>query len=552
MIAKLSRWLFTRIIDRRPKTIRHASNNLRFRPGFDPLEVRECPATWTGAVSTDGANPANWVDEIMPPDDGIGLFDPAAIVGFANCDLPGDFTTLQVLSGYPGKITAAPGYSEATIAGGEVVVQGSASITLGMTGGSMTVTGSGSFWGLDISGGSLLVQGAAHIGDFLDQDGGSVSLQAGGTIDNADITLGALILGNDVTAGSMSLSGGSISQATGADLTIDGDTDWLGDHFEWTGGSINVAGNAADVIVTGATTLGLIAPYGAGTVVLGSSLTIAAGALVTMKAGTVEFTAVGEINVEADSGIAVDPGPQDEILLKASGGTITAHQINILPNAYVELLSGNWIHKGPVLNRGSFTLTSGTSAEFYETVDGGQGAPSFKQTEGITKLYHDALLSVHHEPGGMLITGGKLSTIATLYGASASIRGNLTVTGGEVVIGDGSVPHIFGTLYVYDGNVVWTGGTYRPVVEGDRVNGFADLWYCAGSFTMGGTAALAPGTIDGEGNEMTAPQQANWTWLIIRGDLGVTSNNNAPSITGPWVNDPVPGNPVKFWQIKST
>src|SRR5688500_7860818 len=62
----------------------------------------------------------------------------------------------------------------------------------------------------------------------------------------------------------------------------------------------------------------------------------------------------------------------------------------------------------------------------------------------------------------------------TVTAQTATITGMLHITGGDIVICDRSTPHHYGTLYV-SGDVVFKGGTYRPVVD-VSLSGHCDVW----------------------------------------------------------------------------
>jgi hypothetical protein len=266
-----------------------------------------------------------------------------------------------------------------------------------------------------------------------------------------------------------------------------------------------------------------------------------------MTEGTVALTNDVTIEIDEDCEVVVDPGQDGSLRVEASPGVLVGGQpqINLKNGAYLTVHSGDYSNIIPLKNSGgTFTIESGATASFAGQVDKQVGNPAYLQTAGITRLYYGAELI-----SDMTMSGGKLAAIEAAFEDTSYITGDLKITGGEIFIGYGSGPHAYGQLYI-TGNVTWTGGTYRPVLDGEVDMGESDFWTTTGTLTVGGTAALAPGAIDGESN-IILPDHADMHWELLFADGGITVNNN-PAITGPWVIDPMPANPVKEWNLKST
>jgi hypothetical protein len=341
------------------------------------------------------------------------------------------------------------------------------------------------------------------------------------------------------------------------DITVTGpDPAGTNTHsFEWYAGTINSTDHLAAVNLAGDGTnpmTGLIAPINAGTVKLGSSIIQTGGSVLTMKAGTVQVTNNDQVfEVNDGCGAEVDPGTEDDFEISASGACsgLLAYS---KPGGYWRVLSGRWVQYGSFLNEGEFTLRSGVKADLR---DPGTTLPkSFVQQGAVsnTRLEYGSELTVQK---GMQILGGKLFTAVGATTADvAYIRGNLTVSGGDIYIGYGSDfenhPHCYGTLYV-DGNVTWSGGTYRPVIQ-PEVEGTSDLWWANGTFTVGPDAVLAPGSVDGEGY-VAPPAAPDLRWVILRANGGIVMGNNTPPQTQGdwWVLETGPGNPTTEWRVKS-
>jgi hypothetical protein len=343
----------------------------------------------------------------------------------------------------------------------------------------------------------------------------------------------------------MTAAGAGFSQpGSGTDITVT-------EEFEWTRGTLNSSNYLATLTLDGATatitpltTGGIMTPPTAGTVYLGSNITLENGAVATMGEGTIELTNDGiEIDVEANCAFDVNPGTS----AVAEISNLLSTHIQISANAAITVLSGTFQAAGRLTNAGSFTLMLNTGAAFPGVVG---NDVAYLQTGGQTLLSNGSTLHTDASKD-VKITGGTLGTMSSTSDATttATISSNLEVTGGNILIGVGTVPHTFGTLQV-SGNVVWTGGTYRPVVFGTQDNGSADLWLATGTFTIGAGATIAPGCVDDEGLEMT-PVEANLRWLILQGNGGITGN---PTFDANWAFlDPVmnPGQPVTQWKIKS-
>jgi hypothetical protein len=415
-----------------------------------------------------------------------------------------------------------------------------------------TVSGSGAI-AVDLLGvrtGSLAFDGSVEVG-YLDVWGGAYAELGEVTAEEVSVLGGALVLNGPMTAEQLSVSGGVIDQGSGsASVTVTGPAaSPYAAAFVWTGGTVNSTTNPADLILSGSAATGLIAPANAGTVYLGSTLSLINGAVATMLAGTIEAANGATFDIGEDSGLEVDPGQGGDSRYEADLFDTFHGQHSIAPRGYLRVLTGTYQSKLPLKSWGELTLMSGTTAVFSGRVDDQAGGPSYRQMVGLTRLYPDATLETVN---GVRIDGGKLATVTGQDGDTSTVKGFLVVDYGNVVIGDGSYPHQYGILLV-DGDVVWNGGTYRPVVDGETNGGDADLWHATKEFTIGSNPGpqLAPGAIDGEGEEMERPTQANWRWLVMQADEAIVGNPN-PTVVGPWVNDPDPGPPKKFWYIKST
>jgi len=332
-------------------------------------------------------------------------------------------------------------------------------------------------------------------------------------------------LSGPLTVGGLIIRAGALNQpSSNTDITVTF-------ALSWSGGTLNSTSNHATVTVRGNTGLATagISPNG-GTLTTGSTLIFdvnaqGVGAQGTINPGTVQFN--------NGAGALV-------------GSTVTAaiQRASVYTNGIVDFLGTGTIRIKPgglwqVIGPGIFTsplpigniggvLQVDTGATANVTGQFQAAATSVEQTSGTIYIQGGATLKAAH---GVVLTGGKLATFANTAGGSqtATIAGDVNNSGADVVICDLSSPHVFGTLYV-TGNVRWTGGTYRPVLNA-AAPGTADLWKVKGNFEVGGTARIAPGTING------APQQ-NQLWDIMEAEVGSISllpGANDPPIDSPAV-----------------
>jgi hypothetical protein len=349
-------------------------------------------------------------------------------------------------------------------------------------------------------------------------------------------------LGGDVVTQVLNLHGGAIGNtANGQDITVT-------DQFNWTDGSINTWSPfggpfTGELKLDGA--IALIAPLDAGTVYLGSTLNLINGAIATMGAGTISITNAGpEVNIEANSKLVIDAGVGGILALTTLAG---ASQINLKAGGELAAQAGRWESDAPLKNTGgTFTVDTRAFALFSGAVIGDAGGRSIVQTSGTTRLYcfsdaspTNARLNAQN---GMLMSGGTLAVRPTQngfeLGGPATIRlggladKTLTISGGQIIYEDNYLGdnHVFAELKI-TGHVNWTGGTYRPFVSAD-FESEADLWRVEGSFSIGGTAAVAATAVDGENNSVPPPTGKLWLFLI--GGEGITNAAGTPTINPGW------------------
>jgi hypothetical protein len=359
-------------------------------------------------------------------------------------------------------------------------------------------------------------------------------------------------LASGFTTKAFQLLGGTVNEPTSSpntDITvIGGAVGTFANSFFWSGGTLNGTSNVATVTMTGSSTTGLIAPTNAGTVSLGSNITLDNGAVLTAAAGTINLLNDGWLfNINENSGLNVDPGAPYTFEIASSFPIYNGVQLNII-RGWVKVVSGSWNNLTPLkMTGGSLTLESGTYANFSGSVDNQMNGPSVLQAAGNTVLAADAKL---HATVGMLMSGGNIiqKTGTKPQDFQGNILGNLTISGGDILFenmasGDN---HEFGEFKV-QGGVTWTGGTYRPWLSADS-NGVSDRWTITGTLTVGGTAEIAPGCVDGENNQVFPESGMQWTVLTAVG--GITRNAGPTVNPAQWIFVPF-GNPENRWDLKS-
>jgi Calx-beta domain len=337
---------------------------------------------------------------------------------------------------------------------------------------------------------------------------------------------GTVTLAVPVTVSTFEQTSGTLNEPSGtygSDLTVT-------KAMTWTGGTLNSTSHLATVTITGSTAVALFAPTSGGTVSLGSNITLDDGANAAMKAGTIDLTNdSAEFTVSTNCLFGVDPGAG---LLSAIGKATGLFSISNQANAEMEIRSGVFQAKGKITNAGSFRVL----AEAVVMVKGVAATDlAYRQTGGGTYLHGGS--SFFTATGKQVkIEGGILATVSsdgfTTGGCSTLISTDkLEISGGDIYINYGLAAHLtYGTIVV-QGDVLWTGGTYHPYVEGHVDLGKSDHWSASGgSFTIGGpgaTAALDPRPIDAECS-ITTPT-SGYEWALLGGSKGVFALSEHPT-----------------------
>ncbi|MDB5313552.1 MAG: hypothetical protein JWO38_7754 [Gemmataceae bacterium] len=300
---------------------------------------------------------------------------------------------------------------------------------------------------------------------------------------------GKVTLSGSLSVGTLGLNGGVISQPVGGtDITvtrISGMSPYEVPGFSWSGGTLNDTAHAANLTVIAGTAL--IDPQG-GTLKTGSTLSFTGGTTGTFNPGAVEFANDAGINVDAASTVS------------STGTGAAPVQLKLKLGANGAILSAGTFNAAGITSDLPITITGGTmtvyggTASFAGNVKQANGTPlssSILQTGGTIVIDNGWSLT---SAKNIELDGGKLSTRATTNGIQLPAMvtaGTLFVDGADIVISDptystGVTGHQFGTLKV-TGDIEWTGGTYRPFVDGTANSVTTDLWTCTGTFTIDGT-----------------------------------------------------------------
>jgi hypothetical protein len=401
----------------------------------------------------------------------------------------GTLTALGLLDASGGTLTLTAGTLTGSVqvdAGGSLTatggtLNGDVSNFGAVTASALTVTGDYGQSGtasLDLSSGSVTVDGS------FEEDGGSVQVGSGGML-NADN-------GVTQTGGDLSLAGGMLSLGTGA--------------FDQSGGTTEVTG---------------LSSLYAMTMTLGGTVTLEGGSVTAMTAAEVLSGGVlildgGTLSGDMD-GVLVDAGAT----LTAYSGTISGN----LANAGSVTL-GDPTTPGTLTVMGGYTQATGTLAATNGSLtansfaeDGGAvvvGSGGTVTTTGWTQTGGDLALSgtgAVHDNGMFQQSGGttEITDSATLNAYYLSIGGTLTLAGGSLSTGMGTVEVRSGGLLLVDsgsisssmgGVQVDSGGTltaYSGTIAGNLSNlGTINLGdpTTAGTLAVSGNCLLSMGTLD--------------------------------------------------------
>jgi hypothetical protein len=336
---------------------------------------------------------------------------------------------------------------------------------------------------------------------------------------------GTVTLASAFTVGQFTLESGAVRAGSAAhNITVTA-------QFVWTGGTLNSSAHLTSLVLDDATAT--IAPLNAGTVTTGSTLSFVNAATGSFSPGMVNC-----IN--------------SAVLSVAEACVLSIESVNFIQNPDAEDFNNGDITVRGTTSFGARVVNWMGTYRFVGQANvflrgGGANAPAYSQVRSAANTYieSESKITVTNQDSYVQISGGHLSTLARAGAAvqTATIDGKLQLDGSggqvDIVICDGSTPHVFGTLFV-TGDINWQAGTFRPVVNASNPPE-ADLWRTSGKFTVGGQAQLAPGTI----NIPPGGMPANQLWLFLQGDDRI--DGTPPAVIGGIYTVSPSGSPVKKW-----
>ena len=459
-----------------------------FRPALEALEAREVPAVflWTGAVSTNALDAANWSSMEEPgglpgEDDHLyftgglvanpgelgGPPSPPPISPSVNCDnlqsLGSGFAGVHIESSYTGTVTM-----------GEALTFGTFELANG------AISQSASAFDLTVTG-------------TFNWTGG--------------------VLNSSTTAATFTLSGATATVDPGANNTIT------------TGSTLNLVARE-----TGNGLVGTNATFSEGTVLFTNGLGLLIDNLCSAYMQPKQPQApTAKVQFEGQN-----PFFKSEVKIK-SGGSLTVLSGSFETNEEQPL----------IIEGGTFQLNGSSTATFRgrATAFNNQG-PLVQLTNGQIKLTQGSTLTADH---GITLTKGAngAASLQTLWhvgnGAinqaqpDANIVGNLVIDGADIVFCTDKTNRLAFARLVVTGGVNWSNSFYRPVVYGPGGNNApADRWYATGEFNIGANAVIAPGTVNAQGVPNVLQPPVGQTWLVIE-SLDRLTLNAIPEVRGKWL-----------------
>ena len=363
---------------------------------------------------------------------------------------------------------------------------------------------------------------------------------------------GTVTLTTPVSVRTLELTSGTIDQAAsayGSDLTVTA-------AMLWTGGTLNSTTNAATVTISGATAL--IAPAGAGTLSIGSTLSFDNGAFGTVMAGTVSFTNDVSYVLSGASTLISDTSAGNVVFQQPAGG-LAVSGINA---GTTRTISG-----GGTDTEGATLAVTGTLRIIGGTRMNATGGSPTVVSVGTDKTAGAGVISIENGstlqvanglgvgPGGKLNTTSKTGGGADQRSTPATIQGDFYLLGGDVTLDAGNPnPHVWSLLKV-TGNVTWNGGTLHLAVDAVATTTKIDQWVIDGSLSV--TVTLVPFTnVPMPGSPAVAVSAVNGlpatgqVWRkLVEAKTGITTVGPLPD-AGAFTLSPQPGTPIKIWDLQ--
>lgn len=385
-------------------------------------------------------------------------------------------------------------------------------------------------------------------GTYYTYYSGFVSLNVLGTYS------GAIKMPKPLTIGTFAMKSADAKTDNYTDLTVT-------DIFDWTAGTIGryVGSQGVTLHLKGA--VATVDPDD-GTVDTGFTHSYEDGATGKYLPGAVNHTAGRGVIVNSLCSVTVQPPATPPAQRQPRPAKWTAEgyvgqrndvQILLKAGSSLTVQAGDFESDlGLNIKGGTFTVLSDSTAKFVgKAPTNNLDLGSIAMTDGRIAITHGAKVEALH---GVYLTKGTAATskaeLVTLFDPAvstnaqgavrpATIVGNVVNTGADVVILSNlqnrrvNTSAVFGSLAV-QGNVEWSGGTYRPVVYADGSSlDSADVWLSTGTFTVKQGANLAPGTVDSTGAPNTQQPKTDFRWRIIRSATQLIVQA-APTVSGNW------------------
>jgi hypothetical protein len=415
--------------------------------------------SWTSTTSGNWNTAANWSGGKVP-----GAADDVTINTGNSITVTYSSGTEKILSLYTGSDDTLD------ITGGSLAVDGDATLYGAVTqsAGTFTLAGKSyaNYGGLTQTGGTIKVASGTLM---LDSTASSID----GTISGATLDLA----GGTVTIGAKALLSVAQLELTGADVTLSGNLTEKG-LYEQSGGTLAIGSNTLDLSGTAGLSSGIIS--GSGIVDLGGIAEFGGAAF----EGSERVDNTGTINQDAIVYIGYN-GTDSVSFTNASSGTWNiGGDLTVYGNANTEVTNLGTLAK--TLGDGTSSFEDSIDSSGTVTIDSGT-----LQFSGPTDVF-----------GGTVEGAGTLA----LDAGSALLSSGVTLSVANLLL-DGAAAALGGSL-AYDGAYSQTYGTMS-------LGGF--------SLTLGGVTSLDGGTITGNG-KLLLTGTTEFSGAVIGGSVAATNS----------------------------
>ncbi|MBX9627778.1 MAG: hypothetical protein K2X82_28530 [Gemmataceae bacterium] len=352
---------------------------------------------------------------------------------------------------------------------------------------------------------------------------GSISNQPAFSLGYNTSTYSSISLVNNYTA---TVQTGTALTYTNFTLDAPGTYDPIADQtvtgaFTWKKGDLG--GNGPEMTIRGTTATITPGTGVNGTLESGVGLTFAGSVVATISTGTLQFNSTRTITLTGSSKLsALDARLRQGVLRNA--GAIT-----LLPGGFQVFEAKNLDSDlGLDVQGGTAHMLGGGTVKFTGAV-AGIDMVNVQVSDGALVIENGTTLEVGVDAQGddkwVHVTGGKLASrpVNQAVQPAAVIKGRLVMTGGQVVVSDGSyTPQIQGHRYAtlrVNGTIHWTGGTYKPSTDPANGATASDVWEATKLFIIGAGAVIDPTPDVGPITN---------TYAVLKAGLGITGDGQNP------------------------